>query len=113
MPFASDLGELGRYHRAYRAVMAHWRTVLPADAMLEVRYETLVYDLEGQARRVLAYCGLDWDAACLAFHRTERPVRTASMAQVRQPLYRGSLARWRPPPDLLQPLLAALGPDGS
>ena len=108
-PFAFDLPELGRYYRAYERLMAHWRAVLPQDAMLEIDYEAIVADLPGAARRMIAYCGLDWDEACLAFHRTERAVRTASVTQVRQPIYGSSIGRWRPYAAELGPLLAALG----
>jgi tetratricopeptide (TPR) repeat protein len=106
--YSYDLGELGRCYRAYEALMAQWRKVLPADALLEVQYEEVVDDLEGQARRLVAHCGLDWDARCIAFHATPRAVRTASAAQVRQPIYRSSIGRWRPDRELLQPLLDAL-----
>src|SRR3981189_2122844 len=81
-----DLAELGRYHRRYQRLMAHWHRVLPAGRILDVRYEDVVADLEGAARRIIAHCGLDWDARCLDFHRTERPVRTASATQERQPI---------------------------
>ncbi|RFU47870.1 sulfotransferase [Paraburkholderia sp. DHOC27] len=111
VPFSYDLAELGRYYRAYDALMAHWRQALPPGVMLEVQYEELVDDLEGTARRMLAHCGLDWDARCLAFHQTQRQVNTASASQVRQPIYRTSLARWRPAAPLLQPLYDALGPE--
>jgi hypothetical protein len=94
-----DLVELGRYHRHYQALMAHWR---------RVRYEDIVADLEGTARRIVAHCGLEWDARCLAFHQTDRPVRTASAFQVRQPLYAGAVGRWRPYRRYLEPLLAEL-----
>jgi hypothetical protein len=77
---------------------------------LEVRYEDVVADLEGQARRILAHCGLEWDARCLEFHRNARSVRTASVAQVRRPLYNSSVGRWRRYEAFLGPLLAALGP---
>jgi tetratricopeptide (TPR) repeat protein len=107
--FTYDLAELGRYYRAYERMMAHWRQVLPEGAMLEVQYEELVADFEPQARRIVAYCGLEWDAGCLAFHQTQRPVRTASMAQVRQPLYQSAVGRWRPYEPWLGPLLEALG----
>jgi hypothetical protein len=107
--FSYDLAELGRYYRAYQRLMAHWRAVLPAGAMLEVEYETLVQDFESQARRLIAYCGLEWDPACLEFYKTSRPVHTASMVQVRQPLYRTSVGRWRPDESVLRPLLDALG----
>jgi hypothetical protein len=88
--------------------MHHWRGVLPHGIMLEVRYEDVVEDLEGQARRMLKHCGLEWEDACLEYHRTQRSVRTASVAQVRQPIYRRSVGRWRAYQHLLQPLLQAL-----
>ncbi|HEV2099298.1 MAG TPA: sulfotransferase [Stellaceae bacterium] len=108
-PFTYDLGELGRYYRAYAELMAYWRRVLPQNSILDVRYEELVDDFETQARRVVAYCGLEWDPACLAFHETDRPVRTASQVQVRQPLYRTAVGRWRPDRETLRPLLEGLG----
>jgi tetratricopeptide (TPR) repeat protein len=103
-----DLGELGRYHRRYQALMAYWHRVLPKGRILDVRYEDVVADLEGQARRILDHCGLDWDARCLEFHRTKRPVRTASAAQVRKPIYQGAIGRWRVYEPYLGPLLAEL-----
>ncbi len=106
--FSFDLAELGRYYRLYQGLMDHWRRVLPDDAVLDVRYEDVVNDLEGQARRLLAYCGLPWDDRCLAFHQTRRPVRTASAAQVRQPLFRSSLERARRYQEPLAPLIRAL-----
>ncbi|MDE1184451.1 sulfotransferase [Paraburkholderia sp.] len=109
VPFSYDLGELGRYYRAYDALMAHWRRVLPPGVMLEVSYEDLIGDIDGTVRAMLAHCGLDWDARCLDFHRTERPVGTASSAQVRRPLYRTSLTRRRPAAHLLQALYDGLG----
>jgi tetratricopeptide (TPR) repeat protein len=104
-----DLGEIGRYYSAYERLMEHWQTVLPDDSMLEIRYEDLVADLPGQVRRLLNYCGLSWNDACLSFHRTRRAVATASSFQVRQQLYSTSVRRWRPPDEVLQPLTAALG----
>ncbi|HKI15970.1 MAG TPA: sulfotransferase, partial [Roseiarcus sp.] len=95
LPWSYNLAELGRYYRAYEASMAHWLTALPKGFMIEVRYEDLVADLEGQTRRMLAHIGLDWDPRCLDFHTTDRTVRTASAAQVRQPIYRTSIERWR------------------
>jgi hypothetical protein len=106
--FTYDLGELGRHWRIYDRMMAHWRDVLPEGALFEIQYEELVADQEGQTRRLLDYCGLDWSPAVLAFHQTERPVNTASLSQVRQPIYTGSAGRWRPAPDKLAPLLDAL-----
>lgn len=104
-----DLGELGRYYKRYERLMAHWRRVLPAGAMLDMRYEEVVADLETQARRLVAYCGLPWDDRCLAFHETKRPVRTASATQVRRPIYQSAVGRWRVYENELAPLLAALG----
>jgi tetratricopeptide (TPR) repeat protein len=107
-PFAYELGELGRYYRAYERLMDHWRAVLPEGVMLEVRYEQLVADFEGQARRIVAHCGLAWDEACLAFYKTQRPVKSASAPQVYQPLYNTSVGRGSCYGDLLGPLLDAL-----
>lgn len=109
LPHTYDLGELGRYYRAYHALMAHWRDVLPAQSLLDVRYEDVVDDLEGQARRLLDFCGLAWDPAVLSFHENDRRVKTHSVAQVRQPLYRSALGRWEGQHHLLQPLMDALG----
>ena len=111
VPFGYDLGELGRYYRAYDALMAHWRRVLPRGVLIEIEYEQLVDDFEPNVRRMLAHCGLGWDERCLAFHETTRRVSTASSAQVRQPLYRTSLRRWQPPRELLEPLWEGLGPE--
>jgi hypothetical protein len=107
-PFSYDLRELGRYWRQYDALMAHWRQVLPERAMLEIQYEELVADLETQARRLVAYCGLDWNDACLAFHETRRAVRTASAVQVRRPVYKSAVGRWRIYEEQLAPLIEEL-----
>jgi len=104
-----DLTEMGRYYRNYATLMDHWRKVLPADAFYEVQYEELVTDHENQARALLEYCNLPWDDACLNFHKNERNIRTASVTQVRQPLYTSSVERWRKYEKHLGPLLAALG----
>jgi len=90
--------------------MDHWRTVLPPGVMLEVQYEELVADFDAQARRMVQHCGFEWDDACNTFHQNQRAVATSSLAQVRQPLYRHALSRWRPAAQLLQPLLDGLGP---
>jgi hypothetical protein len=87
--------------------MEHWKTVLPAP-LLDVHYEEMVEDLESVARRAIAFLGLDWDAACLEYHRNQRPVRTASLSQVRQPIYRRSVARWRHYQNAMQPLFSRL-----
>src|SRR5204863_9748410 len=107
------LGELGRYYKAYEALMGHWRSVLPPGRMLEVRYEDLVEDLEGQARRLVAHCGVDWDKRCLAFHETRRPVHTASLVQVRKSIYASSVGRSRFYGSRLKPLLDALDIDAA
>ena len=91
--YTYDLAELGRYYRHYQALMQHWRRVLPPGRILDVRYEDVVADLEGQARGIIAHCGLEWDVRCLTFHETQRPVRTASATQVRQPIYRRAIGR--------------------
>ena len=108
IPYAYEFGEFGRYYRAYDTLMTHWRAVLPPATILDVQYEELVSEFEPQARRILAHCSLDWDPACLSFYRTERPVRTASVVQVRQPIYQSSVGRWRPAPEYLRPLLDGL-----
>jgi tetratricopeptide (TPR) repeat protein len=108
LPFTYELGELGRYYRGYAAVMEHWRNVLPPGVMIEVQYEDLIADIEGQARAIVDHCGLPWEDACLAFHETRRPVKTASSVQVRERVYRTSIGRWRPYEAFLQPLIEAL-----
>jgi hypothetical protein len=90
--------------------MNHWNEVLPA-RIHEVNYEETVADLESVARRLVAACGLAWEPACLEFHRTERPVRTASVTQVRQPVYKKSVARWKNYEPALSELFAALPRD--
>ncbi len=107
-PYTYDLAELGRYYRAYEKLMHHWKAVLPKGAMIEVRYEDVVANLEKQARRLIADCGLEWEDRCLEFHQTQRPVHTASVMQVRRPVYHDSVGRWRPYYDQLRPLLDAL-----
>lgn len=107
--YSYDLGELGRYYRAYETLMAHWRRILPEGAMLEVSYEELVSDFPAQARRIVGYCGLGWDEACLSFHLTKRVVHTLSAVQVRQPVYGSSVGRWKAYASHLGPLIEALG----
>jgi tetratricopeptide (TPR) repeat protein len=104
-----DLAELGRYYKRYETLMSHWRRVLPAKTILDIRYEDVVADLEKQARRIIDYCGLPWDDRCLSFHETDRPVRTASATQVRQPIYKSAVGRWRVYEGQLEPLLRGLG----
>ena len=96
----------GEYH-AYERLMRHWRAVLPSPVH-EISYERLTASLEAQSRKLVAFCGLDWDPGCLEFHRTERAVHTASGWQVRQRVYRRSVGRWRNYERHLEPLRAAL-----
>lgn len=106
--FTYDLGELGRYYRSYAKLMAHWHSVLPKNRILDVRYEDVVADLEGQARRIIAHCKLDWDDRCLEFHKTRRPVKTASASQVRLPIFTNSVGRAAAYRESLDTLYAAL-----
>jgi hypothetical protein len=110
VPYSYDLGELGRYYAAYDRTMAHWKSVLPPSCMHEVAYEALVEDIEGETRRLLGFLGLDWQPACLSFHQSRRPVLTASVDQVRRPLYTDAIGRWRRYERHLGPLMTALGP---
>jgi tetratricopeptide (TPR) repeat protein len=91
--YSYDLRELGRYYRAYLGLMDHWRTVLGADAFLDIDYEELVGDPATMSRRVVEYCGLVWDARCLEFYNSSRQVRTASAADVRRPIYKSAVGR--------------------
>ena len=113
-PFTYDLVELGEHYLQYRRLMDHWRQVLPGK-VLEVQYEQVVADLEGQVRRMLEHCGLPWEDNCLRFHETERAVKSASSEQVRQPIYASAVHSWRryephlgPLSEVLAPLLATL-----
>jgi tetratricopeptide (TPR) repeat protein len=107
--FSYELGELGNYYRDYDNLMQHWRKLLPANAFYEIQYEQLVDNIEQQARALIDYCGLPWHPDCLNFHNHQRTVRTASVTQVRQPIYTSSVERWRHYEEYLQPLLTALG----
>jgi len=93
-PFSYDLRELGRYYVAYRRLMSHWSGTLPG-AILDLRYEDLVAEPVQQARRLLEFCGLDWEDACADFHSNTAPTTTASAAQVRRRLYSTSVSQWR------------------
>jgi tetratricopeptide (TPR) repeat protein len=106
--FTYGLDDIARYYRTYLELMTHWDEVLPG-RVLRVHYEDVVDDLEGSVRRLLDHCGLELEPACLAFHQTERSVRTASSEQVRQPIYRDGLEQWRNYERWLEPLREALG----
>jgi tetratricopeptide (TPR) repeat protein len=94
-PYANDLNHLAHYYGQYLRIMAHWRSVLPEHALLEVPYEGLVQDAQRWTRRMLEFIGLPWDPQCLEFHQTQRAVITASKWQVRQKINSGSVGRWR------------------
>ena len=104
-----DLYEMAEYYLEYHRVMDHWDTVMPG-RVLRVRYEDVVEDQEGQTRRLLDYCGLPWEDACLEFHRNDRPVNTASAEQVRQPIYAESVNYWKHYEDHLQDIKDILAP---
>lgn len=106
--YASDLGALGRYYRRYQALMRHWQKVLRI-RILDLRYEELVADQEAMTRRLIEFCGLAWDDRCLRFHESERIVATPSYDQVRQPIYRKSIGRWKNYDKYLEPLRGGLG----
>ena len=104
-----NLGDIGRHYVHYRRTMEHWARVLPG-RVVDVVYEEMVAEPAAQIRRLLEACGLPWNDACMRFYETQRPVRTASLAQVRQPIYQTSVQRWRRYEKHLGPLLEALGP---
>lgn len=107
--FTSDLADLAHYYREHHRLMMHWRSVLPAGTLLEVPYEGVVTDQEAWSRRIIEFIGLEWDPRCLRFHKTERPVLTASNWQVRQPMYSRSVQRWRNYEKHIGPLLELRG----
>ncbi|UCI09387.1 tetratricopeptide repeat-containing sulfotransferase family protein [Mesorhizobium sp. B1-1-8] len=106
--YGYELGELADFHNLYADIMAHWHKVLPG-VVHDVRYEDFVADQEGQTRALINHLGLPWDDRVLSFHETDRPVRTASAAQVRQPMYQGSVDLWKRYGERLKPLLDKLG----
>lgn len=107
IPWALSLESLGLYYREYERLMAHWYRIMPG-RIHDFVYETVVEDLETEARRLLDHCGLGWDPNCLSFHETRRVVRTASYRQVRQPIYKGSVGKWRHYAAALEPLVRTL-----
>ena len=106
--FTYSMEDIARYYRTYLELMAHWDVVLPG-RILRVRHEDVVVDLEGSVRRMLDYCGLPFEPACVEFHKTERSVRTPSSEQVRQPIFRDGLDQWKLYEAWLSPLRLALG----
>lgn len=106
--FTYSIEDIARYYRAYLHLMRHWDAVLPGK-ILRVCYEDAVEDLEGSVRRILQFCGLEFEPACVEFHKTERSVRTPSSEQVRQPIFRDGLLQWRNYEPWLGPLKESLG----
>ena len=105
--YSYDLQELGQYYNLYLDLMAHWKNTLPG-FIYDLNYEALISDQENQIRKLLEYCNLPWDNACLQFHKTRRKVATASKAQVRQPIYKDSVDLWKRYETQLEPLRAAI-----
>ena len=106
--YSKDLTQLGLYYREYKRLMDHWKSVLPSQ-IYDLHYEKLTGDFETEARKVIDFIGLPWDDACLKFHEAGRTVRTFSRQQVRSPVYKSSVERWRRYENELAPLLSALG----
>lgn len=109
MPWSYDLRNLGKCYRSYDEHMKHWESNLPKGMMLSIRYEDVVSDFEVWSRKIISHIGLEWDEACLKFYETERSVKTASLVQVRQPLYTSSVGKWRKYERYLRPLLDEIG----
>jgi hypothetical protein len=110
-PFAYDLEDIGHYYGQYRRLMDHWKDVSGLQ-IVDVAYEDAVDDLESESRRLIAFLGLDWEEDCLRFYENPRLVRTASHAQVKKPVYRSSIGRWRRYEAHLGPLVERLRKDG-
>jgi tetratricopeptide (TPR) repeat protein len=104
-----DLTELGRYYCNYNKLMKYWHSVLPSNNFMEIQYEDLVVNSEEKSRELISFIGLEWDKACLNFYQNKRTVRTASITQVRKPIYQSSVDKWKRYEDQLGPLLDALG----
>jgi cytochrome c-type biogenesis protein CcmH/NrfG len=110
-PFSYDLGELARYYVAYHELMEHWNTVLPGK-MYRIDYEALVTDTETTSRQLVEHCGLEWQPQCLKFHENSAASTTASAVQIRKPVYRSSVGRWRRFRQQLEPVIDILGEAG-
>ncbi len=110
-PFSYDLEDLARYYIAYHELMTHWHDVVPGE-IYSIAYEDVVSGVESEARKLLDFCGLEWEPAVLEFHKSSEASTTASAAQVRQPVYSSSIDRWRSYRDFLQPLESMLNQEG-
>jgi hypothetical protein len=107
--WSNDPEHIASRFRDYERLMEHWRATLPVP-LLEISYEETVTEFEAVARRLVAWCNVEWEPACLEYHQTKRPVRTASLTQVRQPVYTRSVARWKNYHSVLADLFAKLDP---
>ena len=112
LPYAYSLTDLGKFYRLYQRLMTHWKRVLTVP-VYELNYEDMVLNQGTETRKLIEFCGLDWDDACLHFHKTDRTVATSSHDQVRQPMYTSSIGRWRDYEKHLEPLFTALRLDNS
>lgn len=110
LPYSYDFDDLADYYTKYAGLMDHWRSVLPEGSFHELKYEELVADTEGKARELLDFIGLPWEDRCLAFYEAKRPVKTASVTQVREPIYTRSVDRWKKYGAAVQPLIDRLAP---
>jgi len=108
--YTFDLDDTARYYTAFDGLMSYWCSKLPANRFMEIRYEDVIHQQEVQTQKLLEFCGLEWDEACLRFHENSAPVSTASSVQVRQPLYSGSIDRWKKYGNRLDGLKNTLGP---
>jgi tetratricopeptide (TPR) repeat protein len=108
IPWTCNLVEMGRYMKAYQKLMAHWHKVFPGE-IYDLSYEAMVADQEGESRKLLEFCGLSWDERVLNFHETDRSVLTASATQVRKPIYKDSVKKWKKYERQLKPLIDTLG----
>ncbi len=107
--YTFSLDDIAFFYRQFDGLMTHWRKHLPSDRFMEIRYEDIVLDQDNQTKRLLSQCGLEFEEACLRFHENAAPVATASSVQVRQPLYSGSIGRWKKYGNKLDDLKTALG----
>jgi len=107
MGYALDLTDIAHFYRQYRRLMAHWQALFGAD-ILDFNYDVFVREPKASVARLLEFCGLDWHEGCIEFHRAARAVKTASVWQVREPLYQRSSGRWRNYEQHLGPLREAL-----
>lgn len=110
MAFSGDLTALGNYYLLYAEVMLHWNTVLPPNTIFDLPYEKMIHDHENTSKQLIDYIGLSWDPNCLHFYNNKRMVKTASLTQVRKPIYKTSLQRWRHFTKELAPLQAIVEP---